>query len=322
MRQFFSKIHKHSPSSSSSSEATDRAIAFPQPSVAGAPIQVMAQPSTSSTSTQPSINQGGYEQRNIPSAAQAGQTIDRPASPTQPPSKDYLREVFRRRQQAELQMLMQKRDVRKAMKKLRKYDIIIIVDDSLSMSWDDRWPEARDALAVLVDASSEWDTDGIDVYFLNDDRHVSVKNSAQIFDLFDEVVPSSGTPIAKRLKEITDHYLSRLRIETRTSKVKPANIFVITDGWPTDEPAPVIASLAQTLDDMKRPNKQLGIQFVQIGNDMRAAQYLDGLDSDVLALNVKRDIVDSTPFKTGEKLTAEKIIKIMKGGIDRRVDRD
>ncbi|KAI0795047.1 hypothetical protein C8Q75DRAFT_524206 [Abortiporus biennis] len=179
----------------------------------------------------------------------------------------------------------------------------------------------RDALAILVDAAAQYDSDGVDIHFLNNDTHRIVKTSAQVHLLFDQVQPRGLTPLGKRLKELTDLYLDRLRYEAKGSKVKPVNYLVITDGFPSDNPAVVIADLARTLDDMRRPIKQLGIQFVQIGNDHRAAEYLRGLDGDIHALDVRRDIVDATPFNGGEKLSGEKIIKILMGGLDRDIDR-
>ncbi|KIK73888.1 hypothetical protein PAXRUDRAFT_836124 [Paxillus rubicundulus Ve08.2h10] len=102
--------------------------------------------------------------------------------------------------------------------------------------------------------------------------------------------------------------------------MKPVNFIVITDGVPTDEPLDSIVALASRLDRGNYPLTQVGIQFVQIGNDKQATKFLAELDDDLSQSHNIRDIVDTTPY-FGAELTAEMLIKILLGGINRRVDR-
>ena len=67
-------------------------------------------------------------------------------------------------------------------------------------------------------------------------------------------------------------------------------------------------------------NQQLGIQFVQIGTDRNATHFLRQLDDEIAGQEGVRDIVDTTPYLGGQ-LNAETLIKILLGGINRRVDR-
>jgi hypothetical protein len=72
---------------------------------------------------------------------------------------------------------------------------------------------------------------------------------------------------------------------------------------------------------MRAPLKQLGLQFVQVGNDAEAAKALRKLDEDLQGV---RDMVDTTPFtqlKNGQ-LTADILIKMLIGGINRKIDGD
>lgn len=64
---------------------------------------------------------------------------------------------------------------------------------------------------------------------------------------------------------------------------------------------------------------KVGIQFVQIGNSRDATEFLNELDNGLGQNYGIRDIVDTTPY-TGQ-LSAELIIKILLGGINRRVDK-
>jgi hypothetical protein len=95
---------------------------------------------------------------------------------------------------------------------------------------------------------------------------------------------------------------------------------VITDGAPSDEPEDVIVAAARRLDRGDFPLSQLGIQFVQIGNDPEARAALEELDDDLSGKYGVRDIVDTTPY-TSAGLDGAVLIKILLGGINRRVDK-
>ncbi|KAK0453074.1 hypothetical protein EV421DRAFT_647874 [Armillaria borealis] len=52
---------------------------------------------------------------------------------------------------------------------LRKFDTVIVLDDSSSMLGPS-WIEATEALSNLADMAGRYDEDGIDIYFLNDPK--------------------------------------------------------------------------------------------------------------------------------------------------------
>ncbi|EEH34292.2 hypothetical protein PAAG_05341 [Paracoccidioides lutzii Pb01] len=60
--------------------------------------------------------------------------------------------------------------------------------------------------------------------------------------------------------------------------VKPLNIIVITNGRPTDDVETVISNAANRLDKCNAKPWQVGIQFVQVGNDSKATKWLKKLD--------------------------------------------
>ncbi|KAI0797116.1 hypothetical protein C8Q75DRAFT_710806, partial [Abortiporus biennis] len=188
--------------------------------------------------------------------------------------------------------------------------------------------KARDALAALADVAARYDTDGIDVCFLNNPRvGANMTNAQDVKRLFDSIQPHGPTPLGEKLEELLLLYLSQIenaKNAPHDSKgspnvVKPVNYIVITDGVPTDDPADVIVAIARRLDSNNFPLAQLGIQFVQIGNDKAATNYLHELDDELSRVHGIRDIVDTTPYSG--QLNAERIIKILLGGINRRIDR-
>ncbi|EPQ59051.1 hypothetical protein GLOTRDRAFT_136033 [Gloeophyllum trabeum ATCC 11539] len=191
------------------------------------------------------------------------------------------------------------------------------------------WQEAKDALASLADVAQMYDTDGIDVCFLNSPvKGRSLRGAASVKRLFDMAMPWGATPIGERLEELLLDYLDKLERakdnydagdRTAMDGIKPTNYIIITDGAPTDDPEEVIVNAARRLDARHFPLSQVGIQFVQIGNFRSATAFLNELDDSLSKTHGIRDMVDTTPY--AGQLTVEKLTKILLGGINRRVDR-
>ncbi|KAL5487981.1 hypothetical protein ACEPAI_6089 [Sanghuangporus weigelae] len=212
---------------------------------------------------------------------------------------------------------------------LKQYDTIFIIDDSVSMVGE-RWTETREALASLAEVAARYDTEGIDVYFLNARRSArNMRSGESVKRQFDSIEPQGISLLARRLEELLNDYISELEQAQREilrgdlnalHRVKPVNYIIITDGVPTDDPEPVIIQAARRLDRGNLPVYQVGIQFVQVGDDPRATEALRELDDDLAKEYGIRDMVDTTPYNGGS-LDSELLIKILLGGINRRVDK-
>ncbi|THU82330.1 hypothetical protein K435DRAFT_691249 [Dendrothele bispora CBS 962.96] len=178
------------------------------------------------------------------------------------------------------------------------------------------WCQARDALAAVAEASPQFDADGVDMYFLNSERRQkNIRTRNEVVRLFNEVLPDGATPTGRRLQQVLDEYIPR--VEQRMTPVKPINIIVITDGDPTDNVESVIVNAAQRLHRSQVPDRILGIQFVQIGDDPKATQALRELDS---SLEHRYQIrVSSAPCLV--KQFEDTIVKVLWGAIDKHVDR-
>ncbi|KAK0540542.1 hypothetical protein OC835_000628 [Tilletia horrida] len=223
---------------------------------------------------------------------------------------------------------------------LKSFDSIFIVDDSSSMNVNElpgggigpsRWEEARDALSGVVELARHYDEDGVDIFFLNSDASLQgTKDPAAVRALFDSVYPEGPTPTGERLEmlmleywEKLDSYADRKRKGTLAAGEGPpkkVNYIVITDGRPTDEPADVIVACARRLDEGRWPLSQIGIQFLQVGNDAEATRALVELDDELSKVHKIRDMVDTTSY-AGMKLSTDAITKALLGGINRRLDR-
>ncbi|KAI0677261.1 hypothetical protein C8Q78DRAFT_960178 [Trametes maxima] len=255
----------------------------------------------------------------LPSAGTTSSLSATSSGAGQPPTFEERAEYLRQP--------MRQNTIEDALETLRKYNTVIIVDDSGSMSKGGLWPEARDALAALADVAAEYDTDGIDVCFLNNRKTgTNMTSAAQVERLFDSVYPKGATPIGERLEELMLYYLNELDAAKETGgqalvkTIKPVNYIILTDGVPTDDPASVIATAARRLDEGRYPLSQVGIQFVQIGSHRAATEYLRMLDDELQDEYHVRDMVDTTPY-LGDRLNADTIIKILLGGVNRRVDK-
>ncbi|KAK7053973.1 hypothetical protein R3P38DRAFT_2853527 [Favolaschia claudopus] len=226
-----------------------------------------------------------------------------------------------------------------ALELLRKYDTVILVDDSTSMTvpgskkGKTRWNEAGDALEALADTAQRYDSDGIDIYFLNNKTEsLNMKSSSEVRALFSRVKPAGSTPTGERLDQILKPRLRMLEeahiepdgtpIEINSgTEIKRVNVIVITDGVATDDPKYAIIDAASRLKAIRDLCLiQLGIQFVQVGNDPRATKALKELDDDLHRTRNIRDIVDTTPYSKLNPVTAEGLIKVLLGGINRRID--
>ncbi|KAG6860507.1 hypothetical protein C0995_010331 [Termitomyces sp. Mi166 len=200
---------------------------------------------------------------------------------------------------------------------LSRYDIILIVDDSGSMSGG-CWEEAKKALQALAVEAAKYDEDGIKIHFLNSNKTLTTRNPKDISSLFKRVKPAGLTPLGTKIGKLLNEYMEEFT--AAQSELKPAIYIVITDGQASDGPKTeeAVIRTARALDRYNARPDQIGIQFVQIGSDLMATEYLKMLDDTLTDKAGIRDMVDTTPSKPGVKLD---LIKALLGSVNRRVDK-
>jgi hypothetical protein len=216
---------------------------------------------------------------------------------------------------------------------LKVYDSIFICDDSSSMNVNERpdgsmgqsrWEEARDALAGMVEIAATMDDDGVDIHFLNSEKCLlNCRDPQAVKRLFDSIVPEGLTPVGTCLEMLLLQYMDDIETYKSTKagkEPKKRNYIVLTDGAATDDPESVIVALARRLDRGNFPLAQIGIQFVQVGNDPEAKEALEELDDALSSQHSVRDIVDTVPYQN-LALNPDTIVKALLGGINRRMDR-
>lgn len=204
---------------------------------------------------------------------------------------------------------------------LRDYDTVILVDDSGSMAGG-LWNMASKALAQLARRAVYYDKDGIDIHFFNatEKNRENVQSAREVVQLFQQVRPNGTTPTYSRLHA---HLMSYLRRFQKDPNIKKYNIIILTDGPPDDNVGHIqklIVQVAKKLENELAEVHQVGIQFVQLGNDPEAEQFFSYIDDHIMKDNkLDRDMVDTTRFNPN--LAGEDMFKkILLGAIREKYD--
>ena len=167
--------------------------------------------------------------------------------------------------------------------KLRSYDTVFLVDDSDSM-YGPRWHTTKHVLAKIVPIAVPHDRDGVDIRFFNeyldDDERLHLDSPNKVMNIFAKVEPYGSTPTADVLERELKDYIYEYR---SNRKRKGLNLIILTDGEPDpgQDVEGVIVDFAKRLKELDAPLRQVGIQFVQIGGDKEAADFLAMLDNDL-----------------------------------------
>lgn len=190
-------------------------------------------------------------------------------------------------------------DIEPILANLKRFDTTFLVDDSASMNGP-RWRLAREALTAVVDRAIRYDTNGVDIRFFNDKDHRgdNLTTARQVIHLFDRVQPDGVTPMEDAIDDELNEYMVRYKEGGRATK--KLNLIVLTDGEPNldDNVEEMIVRYAEELDRERAKANQIGIQFVQIGDDRKAGAFLKMLDDDLKPKHgLKRDVCSFTVLR-------------------------
>lgn len=198
--------------------------------------------------------------------------------------------------------------------RLALYDVVIFIDDSGSMSFEENGERIKDLQLILqrvAFAATLFDQDGIELRFMNDDsippNMISgIRTEQQIEQIMQNKRYKGLTPFGTELrKKVIDPILVQ---KLRSGMEKPLLIISITDGQPAGESANALMDTVRyAVDEARRSRYGQGavaFQFAQVGNDQKATEFLAKLDNDPM---VGRE-VDCTSSKL-----------LIKGGQPRRL---
>jgi hypothetical protein len=178
------------------------------------------------------------------------------------------------------------REIGQDIVKLALFDIILYIDDSGSMAFEEGGERIADLKVILsrvAFAASLFDDDGVQVRFMNSpEQGNGIRSEQQVNDMVARVKFSGLTPMGRELEK---RILEPLVLgPARAGQLrKPVLVITVTDGQPAgedrDKVYTVIKDCLKELQEMPRYGKgAVSYQFAQVGNDLQARDYLAKLD--------------------------------------------
>lgn len=220
---------------------------------------------------------------------------------------------------------------------LRAFETVFLVDDSSAMA--PYWDQVKELLDCIAPICAKHDPDGIDIYFLNHRPKgfieflpgQSVRNSGyrriggftqlqtrdSVAEIFSRVKPSGKCNLGARLSKLLGWYGHKVAKDTEFAGW---NLIVLTAGKVHDDVKAPLIDVAKKLDSLNTPAHQLGIQLLQIGSDAEVRNKFQYLDDELHKEAKTRDIIDATTVGTSGTLTAEEMLKVVLGGVVKKLD--
>jgi len=189
-------------------------------------------------------------------------------------------------------------------------DYTLIIDKSGSLTTDDgtgktRWEIAQESTIALAEKCDELDSDGITVYlFSGRFRRYDNVNADKIREIYAQNEPMGKSDLKSVLQDALDNYFQR-KAEGK-AKENGETILIITDGIP-DEPKEIIRLIIDASQKIDR-DEELGISFIQIGQDAKAKEYFKALDDLLEEAGAKFDIVDTITMDDLEKMSLTDVL--------------
>ncbi|KAH6642290.1 hypothetical protein C7974DRAFT_98861 [Boeremia exigua] len=231
--------------------------------------------------------------------------------------------------------------------KLALYDIVLYIDDSGSMQFEEEGSRIKDLRLILERvsfAATLFDADGISLRFMNTDLSSArnqrggplqdgVATEAQIEQIMSGVQFKGLTPMGTSLrKKVIDEIV--LNKAQQGQLRKPVLVIAITDGQPAGEPQnAVFDTIRYAFDTLQQRFPQYGrggvaFEFAQVGNDEMAKKFLGKLDEDPqigpmvdCTSNYENEQEEMSRANPPVDLTPDLwIIKLLLGAIDRSYD--
>lgn len=231
--------------------------------------------------------------------------------------------------------------------KLALYDIVLYIDDSGSMQFEEEGSRIKDLRLILERvsfASTLFDADGISMRFMNTDLSNArdpqtgrplqdgVANETQIEQIMQGVQFKGLTPMGTSLrKKVIDEIV--LAKAASGQLRKPVLVIAITDGQPAGEPQnAVFDTIRHAFDTLQRYPQYgrggIAFEFAQVGNDEMARKFLGKLDEDPqigpmvdCTSNFENEQEEMSRANPPVDLTPDLwIIKLLLGAIDRSYD--
>lgn len=200
----------------------------------------------------------------------------------------------------------------------RDYTIIIARSDGSrdpEHPWYEEWVEAQASLIDLAKKCQEFDSDGITVYEASTPmwkyKNSNVARLAEILrrqntehDSANPTEINLGDPLKGAFSDYFD-------LKTKATGKKGAVIVVVLDEQPqnTAAVAEILVSAANKIDK----DEEIGVSFIQIGDDLQTQKFLTDLDKNLQAQGAKFDIVNT---KFWHEIKRSSVVQFLIGAIN------
>lgn len=192
---------------------------------------------------------------------------------------------------------------------MRNYVLVIDRSGSMSSSVSNinsksRWGYCQEAVKALAVKCDSLDDDGIDVYIFNSSFHKFSNVKADTVDtIFNTKSPTGGTDFIPVLTEVFNTHFAQVND-------KPTTVVVITDGEPSSGATgrKDLVNLIINTSQKMEADSELGISFIQVGDDSDATKFLNFLDDELVSMGAKFDIVDTKTIKDLEHMELEDVL--------------
>jgi hypothetical protein len=181
----------------------------------------------------------------------------------------------------------------------RSYTIIVArsgISRERNHPWFNEWVDAQASLIDLAKKCQEFDPDGLTIYeassFLKKYEQATVNRLAELLQKNNR---SDATyvieiNVVEAIADVLNHYFERK--EHHQTKPKGEIIIVVLDKHGIDGIGDIQQLIIKSTQMMDYA-EELGITFIQIGDDATTRRFMTGLDYDLTQVGAKFDIVDT-----------------------------
>lgn len=208
---------------------------------------------------------------------------------------------------------------------LQQFEIVVLCDDSGSMNTPvdgtngTRWDELRSIVQIVIEIGAVFDSNGVDVHFLNRAPMLNVTDGRQVVESFSQR-PGGLTPLTAALRRIFQSAASKPGSDKRLL------VFVAMDGAPTDPSGNVDIHGLENLMRNERQANTTYVTFLACTDDDASVAYLSQWDRTMMNVDVVDDYKsereeirrlrgNSYPFSFGDY-----VAKALLGAVDPQMD--
>jgi hypothetical protein len=117
--------------------------------------------------------------------------------------------------------------------------LVVFVDDSGSMNEGTKWADCAAIVTQVIELTTLFDSDGIQLEFMNSDvSHQGLASAEMCQSLFESIRPAGYTPLSYSCeRKIIDPFFQKCS-QCSKADVKPMIIYIITGAAPPSPPPP------------------------------------------------------------------------------------